>query len=109
MSAAAREAIDEPANDLFFSHVSVWEIFNKSQAGKLKLPKKPRVWVDEQLAARGVADFAIDLASLGRMSELPLHHRDPFDRLLVAQCLVHGLSIVSPDEHLPAYGVTVVW
>ena len=109
LSAEARAGIDDPANDLFFSHVSVWEIFNKSQAGKLKLPKKPGMWVDEQLAARGVADFPIDLAALRRMSELPLHHRDPFDRLLLAQCLVHGLAIVSPDEHLPPYGATVLW
>ncbi len=67
----------------------------------LLLPDRPRVWIEGQLAARGVADLPIDLAALGRMSELPLHHRDPFDRLLIAQAGVHGLTLVSPDACFP--------
>lgn len=109
LSAAARMVLDDSSNELLLSHVSVWEIYNKSQAGKLQLPERPRVWVEEQLAARGVADLAIDRASLGRMSELPLHHRDPFDRLLIAQAMVHELAIVSPDASLPPYGAKVLW
>ncbi len=109
LSATARDALDNDANDLLLSHVSVWEIYNKSQAGKLVLPDRPRVWVEEQLAVRGIADLPVDLAALGRMSELPLHHRDPFDRLLAAQALVHGLTLVSPDECLPPYGSRLLW
>jgi len=109
LSSVARAAIDDPNNELLLSHVSVWEIVNKSQAGKLHLPAPPRVWVEEQLTARGVIDLMIDLASLGRMSELPLHHRDPFDRLLVAQALVHTLTVVSPDAALVPYGAAISW
>ncbi|MEI8254675.1 MAG: type II toxin-antitoxin system VapC family toxin [Deltaproteobacteria bacterium] len=109
LSAAARDAIDNDANDLLLSHVSVWEIYNKSRAGKLVLPDRARVWVEEQLAVRGVDDLPIDLAALGRMSELPLHHRDPFDRLIVAQAIVHGLTLVSPDGCFPPYGARLLW
>lgn len=109
LSAPAREALGDDTHELLFSHASIWEIYNKSQAGKLTLPDRPRSWVEEQLAVRGVTDLAIDLASLGRMSELPLHHRDPFDRLLVAQALVHGLTMVSPDASFPPYGVRLLW
>ncbi|MSP60282.1 MAG: type II toxin-antitoxin system VapC family toxin [Myxococcales bacterium] len=109
LSPAARSALDDPSNELYFSHVSIWEIFNKCQAGKLVLPDTPRVWVAEQLAARGVAEWPIDLPSLERMSELPLHHRDPFDRLLVAQSIVHGLCLVSPDPAFPPYGARMLW
>lgn len=109
VSPAARSAIDEPDNDLLLSHVSVWEIYNKSQAGKLKLPSVPRAWVEEQIAAWGLVDCPIDLACLGRMSELPLYHRDPFDRLIAAQALVHALTILSPDGCFAPYGATVLW
>ncbi|MBI2373105.1 MAG: type II toxin-antitoxin system VapC family toxin [Deltaproteobacteria bacterium] len=109
LSAKARAALDNDSNELLLSHVSVWEIYNKCQSGKLVLPLRPRTWIEEQLAVRGVSDLPIDLASLGRMSELPLHHRDPFDRLLVAQALAHSLALVSPDQALPPYGAATLW
>lgn len=105
----ARALLDDLSNELLLSHVSVWEIYNKSQAGKLALPDVPRRWVEEQRVARGVTPWPIDLPSLGRMSELPLHHRDPFDRLLVAQALVHGFTLLSPDSAFAPYGVRVAW
>lgn len=109
LSSAAIEALDDAGNVLYLSHVSIWEIYNKSASGKLRLPGPARAWVDEQLAARAVADFPIDRPSLGRMSELPLHHRDPFDRLLVAQALTHNLVIVSPDASFVPYGAQLLW
>jgi len=109
IGAAARAALDDAVNDVFLSHVSVWEIMDKASAGKLQLPDAPMRWVHDQLAARRVDDWPIDLASLGRMSELPLHHRDPFDRLLAAQALVHGFRLLSPDPAFGPYGVSVIW
>jgi PIN domain nuclease of toxin-antitoxin system len=109
ISDEAGAALDDAANELLLSHASVWEVYNKSTAGKLQLPEAPRRWVENQLAARGVSDLPIDLASLGKMSELPLHHRDPFDRLLAAQAMVHAMTIVSPDPCLLPYGVRVLW
>lgn len=105
----AAAALDEPTSTLLVSHASVWEIYNKCASGKLKLPGKPRRWVSDQIAARGADECPIDRPSLDRMSELPLHHRDPFDRMLCAQALVHGLTIVSPDRAFDEYGVRRVW
>ncbi|HVV84355.1 MAG TPA: type II toxin-antitoxin system VapC family toxin [Kofleriaceae bacterium] len=109
LSAAATTVLDEPTNELLLSHVSVWEIYNKTQIGKLHLPKSPRVWIEEQLAARVLTALPIDLPSLGQMRELPLHHRDPFDRLLVAQSLVHDLTLISPDPSFPPYRAKLLW
>lgn len=109
ISVAAASALNDPRNELLLSHVSVWEILNKATSGKLALPETPHRWVDQQIVARGVRELAIDRPSLNRMSELPLHHRDPYDRLLVAQAQVHGLRIVSPDPAFGPYGVAVVW
>lgn len=75
-------ALDNPDHQLFLSHASIWEIHLKSRAGKLTLPTAPESWVAQQLAARGVAEQAIDLSSLTGTLHLPDHHRDPFDRLL---------------------------
>ena len=109
LSAAARSAIDDPANTLAFSHASVWEMHLKHQAGKLNLPDSPRHWLPQQMTAWNIREWPIRLAAIQRTSDLPDLHRDPFDRLLVAQSLEDGLAIVSPDPFFPGYGVTVVW
>ena len=109
LSRGARKAIDNPANELWLSHASIWEVHLKHLAGKLSLPSPPRFWFSQQMAVWGVQDQAVDLESLHRTSELPPVHRDPFDRLLVAQALVHGLVLVSPDEYFPKYGLNLIW
>ena len=109
LTSAAKRAVDNAGNELFLSHASIWEIHLKSSAGKLQLPDSPRSWISQQLAARGVADWAIDLESLHETSELPPIHKDPFDRLLIAQAQVHHLHIVSPDEFFSQYRANVIW
>ena len=109
LSAAARSAIDDPANTLAFSHASVWEMHLKHHAGKLNLPDPPRQWIPQQMAAWNIREWPVRLAAIQRTSDLPDLHRDPFDRLLVAQSLEDGLAIVSPDPFFPGYGVTVGW
>ena len=109
ISSKARRAIDHAANDLFLSHASIWEIHLKVKSGKLELPDSPRLWISQQLAARGVADWAIDLEALHETSELPPIHKDPFDRLLLAQAQIHQFHIVSPDEFFAEYRANVIW
>ena len=109
ISAIAAAAIDDSRNDLLLSHASVWEIYLKCQTGKLKLPQGPRRWVGRQLAVRGVKGWAIDLESLDATLDLGNHHRDPFDRLLVAQSKVHSLTLVSPDPWLKKYRPAILW
>jgi len=109
LGAAARTAINDSANSLFFSHASAWEMHLKHHAGKLILPDPPKQWIPQQLAEWKISVLAIHLAAIQRTSDLPDIHRDPFDRLLVAQALEEGLTIVSPDSFFRGYGVPVVW
>lgn len=109
LSRSARQAIDDVHNELLLSHASIWEVHLKHLAGKLSLPEKPRLWFLHQLSSWHVADQPLDLESLHRTSELPLVHRDPFDRMLAAQAQVHQLTLVSPDDFFPAYHIDVIW
>jgi PIN domain nuclease of toxin-antitoxin system len=109
LSPGARDALDTEANDLFLSHVSIWEIHMKSMAGKLTLPQKPRLWISRQLSVRGVFDWPVDLETIHRTSELPNHHEDPFDRMILAQADIHGFSIVTPDAAFRKYQARLVW
>jgi PIN domain nuclease of toxin-antitoxin system len=103
LSDPAREAIDRQTNELFFSHVSAWEIHMKHFAGKLVLPQKPRLWIAQQVRARQVTECAIDLEVIHHTSDLPPRHKDPFDRLLMAQSFVHDFTIITPDPAFRVY------
>jgi len=109
LSATAQSAIDDSANLLVFSHVSIWEMHLKHMAGKLFLPEPPRQWIPLQLAAWTISELPLHLNAIQRTSDLPPIHRDPFDRMLVAQALEAGFGIISPDDFFPDYGVPVVW
>jgi PIN domain nuclease of toxin-antitoxin system len=109
LSNRARRAVSDEGNELFFSHASAWEIHIKSLAKKLILPDRPRLWISQQLSARHVTDWPIDLEAIHGTSDLPTHHKDPFDRLIVAQSLVHDLRIVTPDPIFRRYKAKVLW
>ena len=109
ISLFAADALDDSANELFLSHASLWEIHLKCAAGKLQLPAAPREWIDQQLSRRGLVELPIDLKSLHGTSDLPPIHKDPFDRLLVAQALMHDLAIVTPDPLIQKYSAKFIW
>jgi PIN domain nuclease of toxin-antitoxin system len=94
---------------LLLSDASVWEICLKWQAKKLVLPSPPRAWVAEQVRTWELERAALEHEHFYRTVELPDLHRDPFDRLLVAQSLVLGAPIVTPDPAIRAYPVAVIW
>ncbi len=109
LSAKAQAVIDDKSNVLMLSHVSAWEIHLKHHAGKLTLPEMPRLWLPKQIAAWKLKERSIALSAIHRSSDLPDVHRDPFDRLLIAQALEEGFAIISPDSFFPEYGISVVW
>ena len=109
LSLAASNAINDPANLLLFSHVSAWELHLKHHAGKLTLPDQPKAWIAQQMAIWKLLEIQIELNAISRTSELPDIHKDPFDRLLIAQALEGGHYIVSPDHYFTDYGVPVIW
>ena len=101
--------INEGETDLFVSDCSVWEICLKWQAGKLRLPAPPRSWVEEQRRIWKFNYLPIERVHLFRGTELPDHHRDPFDRLLVAQAIENEMTIGTPDMNIMKYPVATVW
>lgn len=96
-------------NEVFLSAASAWEIAIKHAAGKLPLPVAPQSLVADERERLGVASLAIDEESAMHVARLPDLHRDPFDRLLIAQALVHGLTILTPDPQISQYPARVVW
>ncbi len=106
LSAAAVEAIDDPGSDLFVSDVSFWEISLKHSAGKLPLPKPPRVWIPEKIAYHQFQPLPLGHEAIYRSGELPQVHADPVDRLLAAQAIAEGMTVLSPDVPFSALGAS---
>lgn len=96
-------AIRDPANEVFLSVASVWEAVIKFGVGKLPLPSPPADYLPRQRAAHRIASLPIEEAALRYLASLPPLHRDPFDRLLVAQAIEHRLTIVTVDPSVRAY------
>jgi len=101
----ARSIIEDPANELNVSAVSAWEISMKEAAGRLRLPTSGEAWLADPRHRRDVTELPITFAHAIRAGALPPHHRDPFDRMLVAQAQLEGLVLVSADRKLAAYDV----
>lgn len=109
LSAAATAAINDPASVPHVSHASLWEITLKHGAGKLALPGTPRLWWGEQVRRWGLVELHLSAEALFRGSELPPHHKDPFDRVILAQAQMEAMPVVSPDGSFPAYGIPLLW
>lgn len=107
-SSETRKLLLAPDNELFLSAVSSWEIAIKYALGKLPLPEPPSTYVPSRMQSSGVIGLAIEHAHALHVQSLPHHHRDPFDRLLVAQAQVEALPILSADRALASYSITIV-
>lgn len=94
---------------LILSHISILEISLKWSSGKLKLPTTPRIWLKEQVSVWKLEELNLNIDHILAVSELPLIHRDPFDRLLITQAISEDLIIISPDEVFKSYPVAVEW
>jgi PIN domain nuclease of toxin-antitoxin system len=103
LSATAKQWIDDPAQDVFVSVASLWEITIKTSLGKLQLHPPLPVLLQQHLLRSDVQLLPIEPVHLVRLSTLPHHHRDPFDRLIVAQALDQSLPLVSSDNALDAW------
>lgn len=106
---AARERIDSPASELHLSVASVWEMAIKSSLGKLELPAALPAFLEEQIASTRTRLLEIRAEHAVRVESLPWHHRDPFDRLLIAQARFESLPLLSRDSAFDAYPVERIW
>jgi len=108
LSKRAAQLILDEGNQLLLSAASLWEIALKMQAGKLKLPEE-REFLAEQMANLGVECLPIEGDHVLALLDLPAHHRDPFDRLLIAQCRSERLPILTADAAFGRYPVETIW
>ena len=109
LSATALQAIANPPNDVFVSTASAWEIAIKASSGKLTLVRPFASIFPQQLAQNNLDLLPIETDHLAGLFSLPSIHRDPFDRLLVAQAIVEGMTLVTADAHLAGYPVPILW
>lgn len=105
----ARETIEDPRTELLLSAVSSWEIAIKWALGKLPLNEPPTRYVPDRMQRTGVSALPVSHSHALAVGELPRHHTDPFDRLLVAQAIIEGLPIATVDPAIPPYGVETLW
>jgi PIN domain nuclease of toxin-antitoxin system len=109
LSATAVAALQDPRNDLLVSAGSVWEIAIKVGLKKLTLSQPFRPWIEKAIADLGASLLSINIEHADALVGLPMHHRDPFDRLLVAQSMIEKLLVVGADAQLDAYGISRLW
>jgi PIN domain nuclease of toxin-antitoxin system len=109
LSSTAKTVMLDEANRKLVSMASIWELAIKINIGKLNLDIPLTDFLAETVDGNGFELLAIDKSHVNRIVDLPLHHRDPFDRLLIAQSLVEEMPVVSVDAIFDSYGVMRLW
>ena len=109
LSETARKTYADPANEVYLSSVSCWEVAVKYSLGRLPLPEPPAQLLPARRQKYGIEPLPLDEESALYVARLPKMHTDPFDRMLVCQAIVHGLTVLTPDEGIGQYSVRIVW
>ena len=109
LSKPAVSALEQKSSERSLSFGSVWEIVLKYRTGKIPLPDAPQKWIEEQAEIQDIRFQDLNRSVLYRSGELAADHRDPFDRILAAESLVHGLTVLSPDAFFRRLGCEVIW
>jgi PIN domain nuclease of toxin-antitoxin system len=108
-SEKALSIILDKTNHIFLSLASVWEMQVKIQIGKLKLENELSKVIDEQLQTNDLRLLTISANHIYNLSQLPFHHKDPFDRIIISQAMTEGFSLLSKDAQISKYQVNVIW
>lgn len=109
LSNTAREAIESADNSALVSVASLWEMGIKISLGKLDIGMPFNEFVRDEVTGNGMDLLGITASHVARIIQMPFHHRDPFDRLLIAQAEEEGIPIVGRDHAFSAYGATLIW
>ncbi|MBX2819194.1 MAG: type II toxin-antitoxin system VapC family toxin [Rhodothermaceae bacterium] len=109
LSNLARSEISNPGNDVFISVITAWELQIKSQLGKLDLPHNLPELIHRQRTINGFHLITVQFEHVYELQTLPLHHKDPFDRLLMAQARKENFRFVSDDPEVKKYDVDILW
>ncbi len=108
LSKQVRELIENGSNELFWSSASSWEVATKFELGKLPLPSQPSEFIENELRINRIDSLMITNQHVYAAAQLPLHHKDPFDRILIAQSILENLFLVSTDKIFKAYDVNLI-
>jgi len=108
LPATRQSALRDPENQVYLSVVSLWEICVKHALGKLPLPEPPETFIPAQRDAHGIDSLNLREDSVFKLSSLPGIHRDPFDRMILCQCLDHGMVLATGDEIVRRYPVPLL-
>jgi PIN domain nuclease of toxin-antitoxin system len=109
LSLHAREIIANGQNEIFLSVASVWEIVIKAAKGKLILPEAPGQYIESRMGLYRFRPLPIQISHAAHVYELPPHHNDPFDRLLIAQSQLEVMPLVTKDEDIQRYDLETIW
>ncbi len=109
LSEKARQTMRDPANILWFHQISFFEITLKYSIGKLRLKEAPSTLVPKALSAYRMRFTRLSNRDVSKLEDLPFHHRDPFDRVLIARALNEKMSVITPDGAFSDYGLRVIW
>ncbi len=109
LSLNARRLFEDPANDVYLSVASAWEIIVKHNLGKLTLPELPHDFIKNNRVRHLIETLPLDEAAVLQLSRLPEYHKDPFDRIIICQAIAGGMTILTPDNHIRSYPVRTEW
>ncbi|MGB7067925.1 MAG: type II toxin-antitoxin system VapC family toxin [Pyrinomonadaceae bacterium] len=109
LSSSVVNILTNPQEAMFFSAASSWEIAIKWSKGHIKLPDNPSVSIPDATTTAGLTQLPITLRDSCHVADLPFHHRDPFDRLLIAQAMLKGLTIITADPIFKKYDIDLFW
>lgn len=109
LSPLARKNFLASDNELFLSVASVWEVITKVQVGKMDLPAPAGIYLKREIVKNNIQILPILMSHVLRLEQLPLHHRDPFDRIMVAQAIEEGVPILTADPLMKNYVAATFW
>ena len=109
LSSQAKDLFLDPSNEVYLSVASTWEIAIKYKRGKLSLPQLPEKYISAKRKQHHIDSLALDEEATLYLTKLPDLHKDPFDRILICQSIVAGLTILTPDELISQYPLRSVW
>jgi len=109
LSETSKEIFLDQENSLFFSAASLWEICVKKSLGKLSLKGGWLKIIQDEMEVNAIQWLPIEMLHCAELTKLPFHHRDPFDRMLIAQAMVEDMHLLSRDSRFSAYEITCIW